>query len=133
MRILSFQKEFKDKLLSGTKVSTMRVHKRPHKEGDIVQVWCPSPRSGHGKKLFVAKIRAVQKVEISFKVYMTERCPELIHNNLRVDGESLEDMAYMEGFYDSWEMFGWFETRYGSEPKEFTRYVFRKQGRGNNV
>ena len=34
----------------------------------------------------------------------------------------------MEGFYDSWEMFGWFETRYGSEPKEFTRYVFKKGG-----
>jgi len=128
MRILSFQKEFKDKLLSGAKVSTMRVHKRPHKVGEIVQVYCPSPRSGKGVKLFDAEILKVEKAELCEMDTGEEICQEVVINDKRLDCYQEHSLAIKEGFEDIQSLFRWFlfHNKDLLKPQVFTRYVFKK-------
>ena len=121
MRILSFKKQFKEKLNTGRKTSTLRKHKKPHKQGDMVQIYCPSPRSGKGEKLFNAKITLTQNVKY---------CPKdgilfLGSDKLGLDIGNKHVLAITEGFENFKEMNDWFLKEY---PKEnylhLTRYMF---------
>lgn len=122
MRILSFQKEFKDKLLDGTKISTIRRHKLPHKAGDFVQIWCPSPRSGHGEKLFEAKIVQSDKIILGNVT--------MLLNGMPCDAETVNIIAKKDGFEDGASLFCWFHRRYGKDVFYGTRYVFGKGKEG---
>jgi len=121
MRILSFKNGFKEKLLDGTKYSTMRKHKKPHKQGDFVQIYCPSPRSGKGEKLFNAEIQLVQNV-----LFNAWESSVSISDNL--NDEEKEFLAKSEGFDNFEQMCKWFMKEY---PKDnwmnLTRYVFYKK------
>jgi len=117
MRILSFQKEFKDKLLSGVKISTMRKHKRPMNVGETVQIWCPSPRTGKGKKLFNARILQKERAKIENNILFIEGIPIIRSENL---------IVAHEGFENSISMFCWFKKQYGICPFEGVRYIFER-------
>lgn len=133
-RILSFQREFRGKLLDGTKVSTIRNHKRPLKVGEIVQVYCPSPRSGHGEKLFDAEIEGVE-----FPLFLIMRtCHvgawiEVYFGRRKATNEECENLAGIEGFdcfsaypdKHSFESF-FFEKLEEGKITIFTHYLFKK-------
>lgn len=133
MRILSFHKQFKGKLVEKIKYSTIRDHKKPHKEGDIVQIYCPSPRSGKGEKLFDAEIYKVLKPTLFMKTCSAGNWIELYYGILKQTNEVCELIAYIEGFdrfvaYPgefSFEGF-FFDHLELNKPKEFTQYLFRE-------
>ena len=128
-RILSFQNEFKEKLLSGMKYSAMRVHKRPHEVGEIVQIYCPSPRSGYGNKLFDATIQTASKAIIFYELknlndlnasIFLDGCPVSL---CRSDAILI---AKSEGFSSIKAMFEFFWKKYHTGYLELTRYTFEK-------
>lgn len=52
MGMLTFRQEFKEKLLNGEKRQTIRWSRQP---GEILHIWCPTPRTGRGVKLGSSK------------------------------------------------------------------------------
>lgn len=52
MGLLTFKQEFKEKLLNGEKKQTIRWSRQP---GEILHIWCPTPRTGRGIKLGYSK------------------------------------------------------------------------------
>lgn len=122
MRILGFQKRFKDVLMSGAKTSTIRDHKNPLKVGEMVQVWCPSPRSGKGKKIFEAEVLYREPMILSkFSVY------SVFIDHERWWSPRVEELAKEEGFTTGLEMKEFFEKEHDlTGGKLFSRYCFRK-------
>ena len=52
MGMLTFRQEFKEKLMSQEKKQTIRWSRQP---GEILHIWCPTPRTGRGIKLGQSK------------------------------------------------------------------------------
>ena len=109
--ILSFNKEniekrnFKEKILNGTKIHTIREDKHNRwKPGMSIQFYAMNPRNG-GKKFAEGVVTKIEFVEMSTYIEVVDRFlpdnGQFIHTNICLDFE-LNDFAKNDGF-ESWE------------------------------
>lgn len=104
--ILGFKPQFRDKILSGTKIHTIREDKHNRWKPGIVIHGATGVRTKYYNQFFKDYCRSTQRISISFNVY--NNIEIVIDGRLLFGASEKEALANNDGF-DSWESFdNWF-------------------------
>ena len=126
--ILSFsQDQFRDRILDGTKIHTIRQDRTERwKPGMVMHMWRGNPRNvSKNPKEFCTRYRLVSKQEIFIS-------PKLKQVQITVDGDKktvydMIELALNDGFDDEQQFWDYFTEDFKGYILHWTDYQYRKQ------
>lgn len=119
--ILSFSEDkFKDRILSGVKIHTIRTDRSERwKKGQIIHFWRGNPRNKNAKvkphQFHEMNCRSVQKIEMTFYPESTQ----VIIDNRKLSADEVEELAIADGFDNVTDMRKWFMANLPDESDTF--------------
>ncbi len=106
MPAINFQERFRESILSGRKIQTIRKYRKtPFKEGDRLYLYT-GLRTKNCKKIFEKTIKAVYDFEI-------KKNGDFYIGTFKVDTLSEFEIARYDGFADKYDMLEWFIKNHG--------------------
>ena len=119
--ILAFKPQFRDKILNGEKIHTIRQDKNEHwQPGKLIQ-FCTGVRTKQHNQFYCEPCKAVQYVSIFVKqkkIFVTNQLVlalGVIDSDVCLTPEKMNDLAVNDGFNNINEFFEFFENNYKTE------------------